>query len=160
MGNYTKAAPTPGLLHPQLIANAIVAVGLYGGWALAWLIVFRWYRFSLTEAFLITGFQAIFLEGLGQVFIRMVAVFPSKPLLALLMGLWVFAVHASVVGLAMIPVIHRFDDPAKSRHWSRFPVAVVLMVALAILGCYLMAHLTSLFGGLPPKRSIVEHPFW
>jgi len=160
MDNYSKAAPTPGLLHPQLMANAVLAVGLYVGWAVAWLIVLRWYRFSLTEAFLITGFQAIFLEGLGQVFLRMVAVFPSNPLLALLMGLYVFAVHASVVGLALIPVIHRLDDPAKSRNWSRFPVVVVLAVALAILGCDLMARLTVLFGGLPPKRSIVEHPFW
>jgi hypothetical protein len=160
MGNYTKAAPTPGLLHPQLIANAILAVGLYVGWALAWLIVLRWYRFSLTEAYLITGFQAIFLEGFGAVLIRMMAVFRSNPLLALLMGLWVFAVHASVVGLALIPVIHRLDNPAKSRHWSRFPMVVVLVITLVILGCDLMGRVTLLFGGLPPKRSIIEHPFW
>ncbi len=63
MGNYTKAAPEPGLLHPQLLANAILAVGLYIGWAVAWLIVLRWYRFSLTEAFLVTAFQGVFLES-------------------------------------------------------------------------------------------------
>ena len=76
------------------------------------------------------------------------------------MALYVFTVHASVVGLAMVPVLHRFDDPRKSRHWSRFVLVIVLMVSLAMLCTGLVGALTELCGGLPPKRSIIEHPFW
>ena len=111
MGNYSKAIDNPALLHPQLIPDLILGIGLYTGWALAWLIVFRWYRFSLAEAFVITGLQAILFEQLGGVLLRMVAVLLTNPLLSLLMALYVFAVHASVVGLAMVPVIHRLVDP-------------------------------------------------
>jgi len=160
MGNYTKAAPEPGLLHPQLLANAILAVGLYIGWAVAWLIVLRWYRFSLTEAFLVTAFQGVFLEGFGRVILGMIAVFATNPALALLMGLYVALVHGSTIGIALAPILHRFDDPKKSRHWSRFPLVIVLVVILVVVGCELMARLTLPFGGLPSKRSIVEHPFW
>jgi hypothetical protein len=101
MDNYAKAVAEPALLHPQLIADLILGVGLYTGWALAWLIVLRWYRFSLIEAFMVTGFQAIFFEQLGAVFLRMVSVLATNPLFSLVIGLYVFAVHASVVGLAM-----------------------------------------------------------
>ena len=154
MGNYSKAMGKPILLHPQIIPDLILGVGLYTGWAIAWLIVLRWYRFSLAETFLITGFQAIFFEELGRVFLRMVAVFFANPLLSLLMALYVFAVHASVVGLAMVPVIHRFDDPSKSRHWSRFVLVIVLVVGLTMLCTGLMGALTKLCGGLPPE---VDH---
>ena len=160
MDNYSKATAEPALLHPQLIPDLILGIGLYTGWALAWLIVFRWYRFSLAEAFVVTGIQAIFFEQLGAVFLRMVAVMLTNPLSSLLMALYVFAVHASVVGLAMVPVIHRLDDPNKSRHWSRFVLVIVLVVGLTMLCTGLMGAFTNLFGGLPPKKSIVEHPFW
>ena len=160
MGNYTKQSPHPGLLHPQLFANAILAVGLYIGWGLAWLITLRWYRFTLAEAFLLTAFQGVFLEGWGKVFMGMIAVLPTNPLLALMMGVYVAAVHGSVVGIVMAPVVHRFDDPFRSRHWTRFPVVIALVVVLVIVGCDVASRLTVPFGGLPPKRSIVEHPFW
>jgi len=160
MDNYSKAMVEPALLHPQLIPDLILGVGLYTGWALAWLIVLRWYRFSLIETFVVTGFQAIFFEQLGGVFLRMVSALLTNPLLSLLMGLYVFGVHASVVGLAMLPVIHRFDDPRKSRHWSRFVLVIVLVVGLTMLCTGLMGALTKLCGGLPPKRSIIKHPFW
>jgi len=160
IGNYTKQSPHPGLLHPQFFANAILAVGLYSGWAVAWLIVFRWFRFTLAEAFLVTAFQGVFLEGFGKVVIRMIAVLPSNPLLAIMMGVYVAAVHGSVVGIALAPIVHRYDDSGKSRHWMRYPLVIVLVVVLVIVGCQLMALLTLPFGGLPPKRSIVEHPLW
>jgi len=56
INNYSKEAPQPALLHPQLIPDLILGMGFYGGWALAWLIAFRWFRFTLLEVFLVTGF--------------------------------------------------------------------------------------------------------
>jgi hypothetical protein len=159
-GNYLKAAKEPALLHPQLFADLILGIGFYGGWAAAWWIAFRWFRFKLWETFVITGLQGVFLEQMGGVFLAMVRAWATNPFLAVLFGLYVFAVHGSAVGLAMAPVIQRFDAPEKSRSWLRFPVVVALMVVLAIAGCGLMQAVTSLFGGLPPKRSIVEHPYW
>ena len=160
LGNYTKQSPQPGLLHPQLLANAILAVGLYLGWGLAWLLVLWRYRFTLAEAFLLTAFQGVFLEGWGMVVVRMIAVLPTNPLLAVMMGVYVAAVHGSVVGIALAPLVHRFDAPDKSHHWTRFPLVVGLVVVLVFVGCDLMSRLTIPFGGLPSKQSIVEHPFW
>ena len=158
--NYLKAAKEPALFHPQLFADLIIGIGFYGGWAAAWWIAFRWFRFKLWETFVITGLQGIFLEQLGAVFLAMVRAWATNPFLSVLFGLYVFTVHGSVVGLAMAPLLQRFDAPEKSRSWLRFPVVIALMVSLAFAGCWLVQAVASLFGGLPPKRSIVEHPFW
>jgi len=160
IGNFLKGAQEPALFHPQLIPDLILGMGFYGGWAIAWLIAFRWFRFNLLEAFVVTGFQGIFFEQLGAVFVEMLSVFASNPLLSILLGAYVFAVHGSVTGLAFAPLIRRFDVPHRSRHWVRFPVVIALMVSLAFMGTWLMNTCALLFGGLPAKRSIVEHPFW
>jgi hypothetical protein len=158
--NYLKAAKDPALFHPQLFADLIIGIGFYGGWAAAWWITFRWFRFKLWEMFVITGLQGIFFEQLGAVFVAMVQVWATNPFLSVLFGLYVFTVHGSAVGLAMAPLLERFDVPEKSRSWLRFPIVIVLMVSLAFAGCWLVQVVASLVGGLPPKRSIVEHPFW
>lgn len=160
MGNYSTASPNPGLLHPQLFANLILAVGLYTGWAIAWLIVLRWYRFTLAEAMVVTGLQGIVFEGLGRTFIKIMSVFMANPLLAVMMAVYLFLVHGSFLGAAIAPVLHQFDRPDKSRHWIRYVLVIVLVVGLSIVCTGLMGWLTLLFGGLPPKRSIIEHPLW
>ena len=160
LNNYLKAAERPAVFHPQLFVDLLIGVGFYGGWAAAWTTVFRWFRFELWETFVITGLQGIFFEQLGAVFVAMVRTLPADPLLSLLMGVYVFAVHGSVVGLAMVPILARVDKGDRSRHWVRFPIVIVLMVAFAFIGCWLIGLLALPFGGLPPKRSIVEHPLW
>ncbi len=157
--NYLKAAPEPALFHPQLFADLIIGIGFYGGWATAWWITLRWFRFTLGETFVITGLQGIFFEQLGAVFLAMVRAWATLPFLSVLLGLYVFTVHGSVVGLAMSPLLPRFDAPGKSRSWLRFPVVIALMVSLAFAGCWLVQGVAFLFGGLPPRRSIIEHPF-
>lgn len=158
--NFLKAAKEPALFHPQLGADLIIGIGFYGGWAAAWWIAFRWFRFKLWETFVITGLQGIFFEQLGAVFLAMVRAWAANPFLSVLLGLYVFAVHGSAAGLAMVPVLQRLDAPARSRSWLRFPVVIALMVGLAFAGCWLVQAVASLFGGLPPKRDIIEHPFW
>lgn len=158
--NYAKAAEEPALLHPQLIPDIILGFGFYGGWAFAWLITFRWFRFTLAETFLITGFQGIVFEQLGGPFIVMLQLLPTNPLFSLVIALYIAAVHGSAVGFAMVPVVHRFDRPGQSRHWVRFLIVMVLMVALAAAGTLLVGLISFLFGGLPPKQSIVDHPLW
>lgn len=160
LNNYAKAAVEPALLHPQLFADLILGLGFYGGWALAWRLALAWFRFSLAEGFVITGLQGIFFEQLGAAFRVMVQLWPEKPLMSVIFGLYVFAVHGSAAGLGLAPVMHRFDRPEQGRHWARFPVVVVLMVALAFTGVAFVGVLIKLFGGLPPRQSILEHPFW
>ena len=160
ISNYLKKVPEPALFHPQLIPDLILGIGFYGGWAIAWLLAMRWFRFNLLEAFFVTGFQGIFFEQSGAVFVEMLSVFASNPLLSILLGVYVFVVHGSVTGLAFAPLIRRFDVPHRSRHWVRFPVVIALMVSLAFIGTRLMNTCALLFGGLPAKRSIVEYPFW
>ncbi len=160
LDNYLKAAQEPTLFHPQLLADLIIGTGFYGGWAAAWLIVMRWFRFSVKEAFLVTGLQGIFFEQLGAVFVAMLVALSSNPVSAVFLGVYVFLVHGSVAGLAMIPIEADADRRKRSSHWVRFPVVIVLMVSLAFTGCAIVGLVSGLFGGLPPKRSIVEHPFW
>ncbi|MCC2668633.1 MAG: hypothetical protein K0Q72_1104 [Armatimonadetes bacterium] len=160
LNNYLEAAKKPALFHPQLLFDLIVGLGFYGGWACAWLLVLRRYRFTLAETFLVTGIQGIFFEQLGAVFIMMLAVLPTNPLQSLLFGLYVCAVHGSAVGLAMAPLLHRFEAPDRSGHWARFPLVMALMVGLAFAGTALVGLLAMPFGGLPPKQSIIEPPFW
>ena len=158
--NYVKAAEEPALFHPQLIPDVIIGVGFYGGWALAWLIVLRCYRFTVPEAFIITGLQGIFFEQLGAVFLVMLTISMQNPFASLFFGVYVFAVHGSIVGIALSPVIDETKSAARSSHWMRFPVAVILMVGLAFTGCAIVNWVADLFGGLPPRQSIVEHPLW
>lgn len=158
--NFLKAAKEPALFHPQLGADLIIGIGFYGGWAAAWWIAFRWFRFKLWETFVITGLQGIFFEQLGAVFLAMVRTWAANPFLSVVLGLYVFAVHGSAAGLAIAPVLQRLDAPARSRSCLRFPVVIALMVSLAFAGCWLVQAGASLFGGLPPKRAIVDHPFW
>ena len=160
IGNFLKGAREPALFHPQLIPDLILGIGFYGGWAIAWMIAFRWFRFTLLEAFVVTGFQGIFFEELGAVFVKMIVVFASNPLQSVFHGFYIFAVHGSVTGLAFAPLIRRFDVPHRSRHGVRFPVVIALMVSLAFMGTWLINTCALLFGGLPAKRSIVEYPFW
>lgn len=161
--NYLKAEEEPALFHPQLIPDLIIGVGFYGGWAVAWLVVLRWYRFSIAEAFVLTGMQGIFFEQLGAVFLAMVTMFAVNPLISLLFGFYVFVVHGSIAGIALMPELTEGDGPAtsaKSTNWVRFPVAIILMVGLAFAGCAAVSLVAGLFGGLPEKNSIVEFPFW
>lgn len=160
LNNYLEAAKEPTLFHPQLLADLIIGVGFYGAWAIAWLIALRWFRFTLAEAFWVTGIQGIFFEQLGAVFLQMLAVIAVNPLQSLLFGLFVCVVHGSATGLALNPILHRLDDPAQSRSWARFPVVSALMVGLAFIGTALIEFVMRGFGGLPSKRSIIEHPFW
>lgn len=158
--NYLKAAEEPALFHPQLIPDLIIGVGFYGGWAVAWLITLRWFRFSVAEGFLVTAIQGVFFEQLGAVFMAMLSVFKDDPAFALLMGLYVFLVHGSITGLALTPLSDRINLQTRSRHWIRFPVVIALMVTLAFAGSWFINMFAQSLGGLPPKRSITEHPFW
>jgi hypothetical protein len=160
LNNRLQEAAEPALFHPQLIPDLIVGLGFYGGWAAAWWLALRRFRFTLAEAFFVTGVQGIFFEQLGAVFSRMVAAFRANPAFSLLLGVYVLAVHGSAVGLALAPILHRFDAPPRSRHWIRFPAVCALMVGLAFAGAWMIGQISLAFGGLPPKRSIVEHPLW
>jgi len=160
INNYSKEAPQPALLHPQLIPDLILGMGFYGGWALAWLIAFRWFRFTLLEVFLATGVLGIGFEQLGAVFLVMARTFMGNPLQSLIIGAYVFVVYGSAAGLALAPLVNRFDSPQKSRSWVRFPVVIALMLTLAVTGTFLVNLCALAMGGLPPKRSIVDHPFW
>jgi hypothetical protein len=158
--NYSKRAPQPALFHPQLIPDLVLGIGFYGGWALAWLIAFRWFRFTLLEVFLATGLLGIGFEQLGAVFLVMVRTFKGNPLQSLVIGAYVFVVYGSAAGLALAPLVNRFDSPQKSRSWARFPVVIALMFTLSATGTFLIGLCALAIGGLPPKRSIVEHPLW
>ena len=160
MNSYFRAAEHPALLHPQLIPDLILGFGLYGGWAVAWLIAFRWFQFNLLEVFLATGFLGIVLEQLGAVFQAMMRALTVNPLQSLAMGAYLLTVYGSVAGLALAPLVNRLDSPEKHRSWVRFPVVIALLVVLGVSGIYLMGLCALAMDGLPPKRSIIEHPLW
>lgn len=158
--NYLKEASEPALFHPQLVPDLIIGLGFYGGWAVAWWICSRWFSFSIAEAFIITGLQGIFFEQLGAVFLVMLQLVAAAPFQAVLLGLYVFLVHGSIVGLALLPFGRKLNREGGSKHWVRFVCVVVMMVSFAAVGSWLAVGATLQFGGLLPPRSITDHPLW
>jgi hypothetical protein len=158
--NYLKAAPEPALFHPQLIPDLIIGFGFYGGWAFAWMLALRWFKFSRWEPFVITGVQGIFFEQLGAVFRAMLQILSTQPFQAIFFGVYVFAVHGAAAALGLVAGHPQFDREARGYNWLRFPVILLLMVSFAFAGCWIVGMLVEIFGGLPEKRSITEHLFW
>jgi hypothetical protein len=148
--NYLKAAKEPALFHPQLFADLIIGVGFYGGWALAWGITLRRFRFQLWEVFIITGLQGIFFEQLGAVFLAMVRMWSTEPGLSILFGVYVFTVHGSAAAIALAPTLRLYESSKQTHSWAKFVLAVALMVGLAFAGCWLVGVVASVFGGVPP----------
>lgn len=158
--NYLAKKDPPILFHPQLIPDLILGVGFYGGWAAAWVIVTRRFHFTFKEVFCTTGIMGIAVENNLAVLKAMLAALFVTPLHSLLLGLYVFATYGSMAAIPFVLLDRALETPRQSPHWIKYPVAIVLMFVLAWLFTVLVHLAASPLGLIPPKRSIVEHPFF
>lgn len=151
--SYLNRNPNPPLLHPQLFADLISAVGFYGSWVIAWLVLMKFFKYSLKEVFVIQGLYGIFIEQQGAVFLQGL----TNPL-GVIWWVYVFLVYGSVIGIAYLPVRDEFFQEERSNHWIKYPLAFVFIFISTLV---VSTVWTILVGGfLPQPKPIWEHPFW
>jgi hypothetical protein len=158
--NYGRRAPYPALLHPQLIPDLILAIGLYGGGALAWLLVLRRWRFRLAEIFVTVGLLGIFVEQTGAVLVAIAQSLFVNPLASLLVAAFVFVVYGPVIAIPYMLLEPQFAGRAMRSGWLKFPAVALLMVILAVTLTAVVGLLASSVGLIPPKQPIWAHPFF
>lgn len=157
LSNYLSRAPEPALFHPQLAYDLLLSPVVYGGWALAWPLLMRRWRFSLAEVFVIQGLYGILLEQEGIIFRQGLAAMPW----GLVLWAYVFLVYGSAIGLAYLPFERSYAGRARRRGWARLPIALgATLVATVVSSLVWMAMLSLLGINIPPPRPIVEAPLW
>ncbi len=157
LSNYLSRAPEPALLHPQLAYDLLLSPVVYGGWALAWPLLMRRWRFSLAEVFVIQGLYGILLEQEGAIFRQGLAAMPW----GLVLWVYVFLVYGSAIGLAYLPFEHQYASEDRRRGWARLPIALGATLAATVVASLAWMAVLSLLGvNIPPPRPIVEAPLW
>lgn len=155
--SYLARAPEPALLHPQLAYDLLLSPVVYGGWALAWPLLMRRWRYSLAEVFAIQGIYGVLLEQQGAVLRQGLASLPWGGV----MWAYVFLVYGSAVGLAYLPFDRSYAADGKRRGWARLPAALVVTLLATIVSSLVWAGLLHLAGfSIPAPRPIWEAPLW
>jgi len=157
LSSYLSRAPEPALLHPQLAYDLLLSPVVYGGWALAWPLLMRRWRFSLAEVFVIQGLYGVLLEQNGLIFRQGLATMP----LGLLLWVYVFLVYGSAIGLAYLPFEQHYAVEGRRRGWVRLPIALGAMLMVTVVSSLAWMAVLNLLGvNIPPPRPIVEAPLW
>jgi hypothetical protein len=160
LSNYLAREPQPALLHPQLIPDLILGVGYYSGWALAWLLALRLWRFSLLEVFLATGLSGIWTEQSGVVLTSLAQDLPGNLPGALLLALYLLAVYGSIAGLAYLPVVAELPQARRAGSLLKYPLAWLMLFGLSWLGTGIVLAGGTFLGLIPEPRPIWEHPLF
>jgi hypothetical protein len=155
LGNFLACRPAPALLHPQLVPDLSLALGFYGSWAAAWLILLRHFRFGLGQIFVTQGLYGVMLEQQGAVFLHGLVTLP----LGLLLWLYVFAAYGATAGIAVL-LTGQVPGRGERSSWYRYPLALLLTVALSLLITGLWSGLLGATQLLPPPMPICERPLW
>ena len=157
LSSYLARAPEPALLHPQLAYDLLLSPVVYGGWALAWPLLMRRWRFSLAEVFVIQGLYGILLEQDGAIFRQGLAAMPW----GLVLWAYVFLVYGAAIGLAYLPFERAYAGEGRRRGWVRLPIALgATLLATVVSSLAWMAVLHLLGITIPDPRPIVEAPLW
>lgn len=153
--NYMKCAPTPALLHPQLFADLLLAIGFYGSWALVWSWLIRRYHWTLKQTFVIQGLFGILIEQQGQILLLGLTTLP----IGLIFWLYVFLVYGSVMGIAYLMANPSRPLRRGARHRGYVEAALALAVCSVLIngswgGVLRAAHV------VPTPQRICERPLW
>jgi hypothetical protein len=152
--NFVKCAPQPALMHPQLLPDLALGLAFYGGWAIAWVVLLRYFSFSLPQVFCAQGAFGVLIEQRGAIFLGGLAVMPF----GLVLWTYVFLVYGSVVGIAYLLFGERLRVVAGGARWWRYPLAwlLIAVLALALVGTW--QALLHAAGMLPEPRAICGFP--
>ncbi|RPI38883.1 MAG: hypothetical protein EHM59_22705, partial [Betaproteobacteria bacterium] len=140
--SYLARAPEPALLHPQLAYDLLLSPVVYGGWALAWPILMRRWRYSLAEVFAIQGIYGVLLEQQGAVLRQGLASMPW----GVVMWAYVFLVYGSAIGLAYLPFERSYAAEGRRRGWGRLPAALVVALLATIFSSLVWAGVLHVLG--------------
>jgi hypothetical protein len=155
--SYLARSPEPALLHPQLAFDLLLSPVVYGGWAMAWPLLMRRWRFSLAEVFAVQGIYGVLLEQQGAVLRQGLASLPW----GVVMWAYVFLVYGSAVGLAYLPFEDSYAADGRRGGWARLPAALVVVLLATIVSSLAWAGLLHLVGfNIPAPRPIWEAPLW
>ena len=136
---------------------------MYGGGALAWLLVLRRWRFSLLEMFLTVGLLGIFVEQTGAALVAIAQSLFVNPLASLLFAAFVFVVYGPVIAIPFMLLMllePQLSGRAMRFGWLKFPAVALLMVTFAVALTAVVGLLASGAGLIPPKQPIWAHPFF
>ena len=166
LGNYLSRSENPALLHPQLIPDLILGIGVYLGYAVAWIIILRYYRFSLLSVFISAGFLGILIEGNFDMsywpLISIIKNLIADPVTSISMSAYLFIVYGSLMGLGYLLVEEEFydNDSKKSNRWIKYPIAIVSMFVGAWIFSIVVGLIVKSLGLIPEPKPIWEHPFF
>lgn len=163
-GSYLEKSPEPALLHPQLIPDLILAIGIYGGWAIAWAVAFSLVRWSMPVIFLTIGTFGWVVEQKAALLIGFFQNITTHPFTGAYWLFYILTVYGSMVGLPFVAVEMdvkaRFPQAPAWVHAVKIPIqwALVWLGILAVLSPLILV--TKRLKIIPPPRSIVDHPFY
>lgn len=155
-GNFVKCDPKPALLHPQLFPDLIAGVGLYFSWAIAWIILFKRFRFSLLQAFIVQGIYGVFVEQYGAIFIQGLISMP----IGLLFWLYVFLVYGSITGISYALVGNELTHYRQKESRLKYLLALILLLASSFAISAIWGVITKVLGLIPEQKPICGNPFW
>lgn len=157
LGEYLAKSHNPALFHPQLIPDLLATSGFYFGHVIAWLILLRFFKFSLPQVFITQGLYGVLAEGNGAIFMQGLTTFP----LGIWLWVFVFFAYAPAVGTAYLLTENQLKQSLNPQRnsWIKYPLTIILMYILAVgitftWGAFLFDNV------LPPPKPIWEAPFW
>lgn len=153
--NFVKCEPDPALLHPQLIPDLTLALGFYGAWALAWLILLRFFAFRPGQLFYTQGAFGVLIEQNGMVFLTGLLTLP----LGLVFWLYLFVVYGAVIGCAT-RIAGLPDSAGKRNRWWKYPLAWLAVLLLSLTVFALWHALLQGSGIIPSPQPICIRPLF
>lgn len=135
LGSYLTSDSQPYLMHPQLIPDLLLATGFYGGMALGWMTLLRWWEFSVRVAFITVGTWGLLNEQQGRAIVAIGEALSTVPLQASALALQVFAVYGAIGGTAHLVASRAGAAPSGRRAWLKYPAATAALT----IGAYLSA---------------------
>ena len=155
LDNFIQNAPEPALLHPQLIPDLIMSVGVYSAWGLAWWLMLRRYHFTTQQVFTVTGLYGVLIEQQGSVFLAGLGSLPW----GVLLWLFVAVAYGSTMGLAFF--LARDGFAAARDTWVKYPLAWAALLVLTLLTSILWGVVLRLLDVLPPEKlPMRDYPLW
>lgn len=157
LGEYLAKSETPALFHSQLIPDLIVTSGFYFGHVIAWLILLKFFKFSLEQVFITQGLYGVLAEGNGAIFMQGLVTLP----LGIFLWLFVFFAYAPAVGTAYLLTENQFKQSMNPQRnpWIKYSLAIILLFLISYGIIFTWG--TFLFDKvLPATKPIWEAPFW
>jgi hypothetical protein len=124
LNNYFEGFKNTGALFSvNYFEDLLIGSGFYIGITAVWLILNRHFFFSQAQAFTMYGLFGVFLEQNGAVFRLAAQTAPSNFAFALIMILFVFLIHGSILGLIHLRLAPRLTG-SRQTVW-KYPLAIV-----------------------------------